>query len=339
MDLNQQYYKRVLGAIGCTMLIFEALFQIFGVLLGVISAVLDLTLTSTVAYNVAFQILYAAGYMTVFMLPVVFLRMILRKRGCPIQPMSLSSRFSPMLPLMIFAGVTVCFSMAQINSSILDLFGYSDVVGDMTVEQMRGMEPYEIVLNFIVISIVPGFCEEFLFRGAILSNCRPFGRANAILISSVLFALMHQNAAQILYTFAAGVVLGLVYEYTGSIWNCTLLHMLNNFISLAQEVILDKLGANDYGIAVLYLVETVIYLGGIVSIGVLVYRYFSQKDRLSDGAFGRVIPPHDAYAQYPVEGRVAAKLFFRPSMIVFVVLVAAQIGMTILLFSFIGVLT
>ncbi len=331
LQTDRQYYQNVMSAIGRTMLIFLLLFNVYGVAIGVLSAVLELLPIDQVAYNVIYQLFYAAGYMAVFMLPVLFLRRSLRNRKCPLQPMSLSPRLSPMLLPIIFAGVTICFSAAQINATIVDLFDYSDFMSDMMEQTITGMAPYEIVLNFIVISVVPGFCEEFLFRGAILSNCRPFGRTNAVIISAVLFALMHQNAGQLLYTFAAGIVLGLVYEYTGSIWNCTILHLLNNFISVVQTAVSYKYRDVVYAATILTIIEVVIYLVGAISIGILVSKYFSNKQMLEQGVFERSASASDAYAAHPIRGREAAKIFFCPSMIIFVAIVAVQIGFLILL--------
>ena len=198
---------------------------------------------------------------------------------------------------------------------------------------MRTMKPYEIVLNFIVISVIPAFCEEFLFRGAILSNCRPFGRSNAIIISAVLFALMHQNAAQLLYTFAAGIVLGLVYEYTGSIWSCTILHLFNNLISVMQSVVISKYGETSHALRTITIIEVFVYFVGVISIGVLVSRHFSKREKLEDGAFEKTFSATDDYATQPIRGREAAKLFFCPSMIAFVALVVLEIVL-LMLFSF-----
>ena len=331
LQTDQQYYRAVMSAIGRTMLIFLLFFNIYGVGITFLAVFLEFFPIGDVAYNIIYQLFYAAGYMLTFMLPVLFLHRFLRKNGCTVQPMSLSVRLSSKLVPIVFAGVTVCFAMAQINSAIVDLFGYSEFMSEMMGETMVTMAPYEIVLNFIVISVVPAFCEEFLFRGAILSNCRPFGRTNAVIISAVLFALMHQNAGQLLYTFAAGIVLGLVYEYTGSIWNCTILHLLNNFVSVVQSAILAKYGETAYAATILTLIEVGIYLIGAISIGILVSKHFSKRPKLEDGVFERSAPTADAYAEHPVRGRVAAKLFFCPSMIVFVVLAALQIGFLILL--------
>ena len=37
---------------------------------------------------------------------------------------------------------------------------------------------------------VPALCEEFLFRGCILSNLLPYGKTTAILASAVLFSMI-----------------------------------------------------------------------------------------------------------------------------------------------------
>ncbi len=331
LQTDRQYYKAVMSAVGRTMLIFLLFFNIYAVGISFLMIALEFLPIDDVAYNVIYQLFYATGYMLTFMLPVLFLRRFLRGRGCTVQPMFLSPRLSPMLVPIVFAGVTVCFSMAQINAYIVDLFGYSDFMSEMTGEMMATMAPYEIVLNFIVLSVVPGFCEEFLFRGAILSNLRPFGRTNAVIISAVLFALMHQNAGQLLYTFAAGIVLGLVYEYTGSIWNCTILHLLNNFVSVVQTAVLYKHGETEYAATVLTIIEVGIYLIGAISIGILVYKHFSKQQRAEDGVFEKTLPTVDAFAEHPIRGREAAKLFFCPSMIIFVILAAGQIGLLVLL--------
>ena len=142
--------------------------------------------------------------------------------------------------------------------------------------------------------------------------------------SAVRFALMHQNAEQFLYTFAAGIVLGLVYEYTGSIWNCTALHLFNNFISVLQTTVLSKYGETEYAAVVLTIIEVAIYLAGAISIGILVCKHFSKQQITEDGVFEKTLLASDTYAAHPIRGREAARLFFCPSMIVFVVTMGAE---------------
>ncbi len=335
MTANEHYYKRVIGSIGATMLIFWGLTNAFGVLYAFFSIVLSLLPIPPVAAHIIDQLFYGVGYLTVFMSPVAFLRLFLKRKQCRVMPMYLSPRISLWLPLMIFGGIAICFSAAQINAALVSVFDYSSFSSEVLWGNLESMEAYEIVLQFIVMCVVPGFCEEFLFRGAILTNCLPFGRSNAILISALLFAMMHQNIEQILYTFVAGIVLGLVYEYTGSIWNCTVLHICNNFVSVLESALLTRLGDTDFGNVILVIFEGVIFLLGTVSVVILIFRFASQKNDLHDGVFGKTLPAADGYALCPVEAHRARKLFLRPTMVIFLSLCLLQmlalIGMAVMM--------
>ena len=77
--------------------------------------------------------------------------------------------------------------------------------------------------------VVAPFTEEVVFRGLVLRGL--LGRWSpwaAIILSSVLFALMHFNPAQAPIAFAAGMVLGWVYVRTRSLGLCILGHAMNN---------------------------------------------------------------------------------------------------------------
>ena len=171
---------------------------------------------------------------------------------------------------------------------------------------------------------MPGVCEEFLFRGAIQTNLRRFGRSNAILISAFLFSMMHQNAAQTLYTFAAGIVLGLIYEMTGSIWCTTVLHIINNFVSTTESAIfyaIEDMVASSLAIAVF---EMLLIVLGVLSAVILVVRFFSKKTDLRDGIFEKKLSAAEGYASCPIEAARVRRLFFTPTMIIFLVLCIVQ---------------
>ena len=330
MNPEERYYQKVIGSIGIAMLVFFGLLTAFGETYALVTALAAGMQLPRVVTVVLCQLFYGAGYMLSFMLPVAFLHLALKVRGCHAEPMLLKPRVSPYLPLIVFAGIAITFSFAILNSvwmELFDPFGFSGSgAGDFSQ-----MAPYEIVLNLIVICVVPGFCEEFLFRGAILTNCLPFGRTTALLISSLLFAAMHQNFAQFLYTFCAGLVLGLVYEKTGSIWNCTILHICNNFVSVLQETVLAKLGYTTQGMLVITLIEAVIFLCGTVSAAILIAKFFSKKSERTEGTFGITEPMSDAYAQIPIAPKRARILFLTPTMVVFFVLCFAMMILRVIM--------
>ena len=166
---------------------------------------------------------------------------------------------------------------------------------------------------------MPAFCEEFLFRGTILANLEPYGKRGAIIISSLLFGLMHQNPYQIIYTVAAGAVLGMAYVKTKSIWLPTLMHFVNNAYSVTNQVIyanVDPALANS----MLVVAQLLIMAVGIAAL--VIYIKIEKKkaeSRFDGGFFGKEIELDSRYAEKPISERYAKKGFFRASMILYIV--------------------
>lgn len=336
MNQNERYYRSVTGAVGTGMLVFLLLLNVVGIGLSFLD-VLFRSLLADPLYDVAYQTVYAAGYLLSFMLPVLVIKRAITKRGYAYQPMKTSLRLSPWIFLIIPAGIAVVFSASYFNASMVSIFHYSEISSEILWGE-GGEAPavYKIILDFIVICVVPGFCEEFLFRGAILSNCRPFGRANAILISSFLFAMMHQNAEQIFYAFVAGIFFGLVYEKTGSIWSCTVLHILNNFLSVGFSLIFYKYGEAFESQLYTTALEVVIFLVGVIALMSLVF-FFSRKEDIRGGFFGKKLPVSDGYAACPIEPKRAVRLFLTPTMVIFLCLCVVQLLFLLILFTWMAV--
>ncbi|WP_343209676.1 CPBP family intramembrane glutamic endopeptidase [Anaerolentibacter hominis] len=88
------------------------------------------------------------------------------------------------------------------------------------------------VSSFIHVCLAAPVIEEILMRGFVLGGLRNTkGGLAALLISAVLFALLHFNMVQTLSALVCGVVLGLLYIKTGSLFCCILTHCLYNVIS------------------------------------------------------------------------------------------------------------
>jgi uncharacterized protein len=71
--------------------------------------------------------------------------------------------------------------------------------------------------------------EEMLFRGLILRGLLlRYPPATAIVHSAALFGLAHFNVYQFFVGISTGLVLGLAYQRTRSLWPCVLLHAAFN---------------------------------------------------------------------------------------------------------------
>ena len=90
-----------------------------------------------------------------------------------------------------------------------------------------------LFLNLLLMGVVPAICEELLFRGVILQGLRErFSPVVRVILTGLLFALMHQSVTQLFYPFILGCVLSVVMEKTNNLLYPILVHMFNNFTTL-----------------------------------------------------------------------------------------------------------
>lgn len=103
-----------------------------------------------------------------------------------------------------------------------------------------------IILILSVTVVAPVF-EEVIFRGIILNGMfRKLNSKVAIVISALLFALMHMNLVQGINAFLLGILLGYIYLKTKSIHLSIFAHFINNTIGIMIAVYMEKLvGANN----------------------------------------------------------------------------------------------
>lgn len=113
---------------------------------------------------------------------------------------------------------------------------------------LEAMTQGNIWLNLLSVSIMAPLFEEWLCRGTLLRALLVFPRKNgsqgisplwAIVISSLVFALIHGNMWQAVPAFILGVLFGYVYYRTGSLKLTMLMHCVNNTLSLVLSNI-DK---------------------------------------------------------------------------------------------------
>lgn len=120
---------------------------------------------------------------------------------------------------------------------------------DNAVASMQGdiLEiSFPVMLFFI--GIYGPFCEEFVFRGVIYNSFKKSGSVfGAIILSSLLFGLMHLNINQALYACVIGVLLALLVEATGSLWSSVVCHMVFNSQQVCVMFLYQWLQGTAYG--------------------------------------------------------------------------------------------
>lgn len=138
----------------------------------------------------------------------------------------------------------------------------------------------ELLTGFLIIALTPGICEEVMFKGLVLNGYRKLGRKKAIIYSSILFGIFHFNLQNLLGPIYLGIVLGVIFTRTNSLYASILGHTANNAIALSLGLILSQAGEviNTGGAAVempnsFQLLVTFVILGIVALIsGILSYQ-------------------------------------------------------------------
>lgn len=101
------------------------------------------------------------------------------------------------------------------------------------------------ILCIFLLAVVPAIGEELLFRGMILHGLRSrFNDVVSVLLSGLMFALMHGNLQQLVYPFILGVIMGWIVLRTGSLISSILVHFINNFLVVTFAFIENTTGFN-----------------------------------------------------------------------------------------------
>ena len=160
-------------------------------------------------------------YFSAFLLPLALGLLFGRKSGEEYRPRFKKERLLPAAAL--FAPtLLIIIGISALTSYLLSLLGKSyvtDVSGELWLE----------LLNH---ALLPAVLEEMLFRFLPARILASRSHRAVMLVSPLLFALIHMNLFRIPYALFAGAVLTFITLMTGSAIPAVLLHFANNAISV-----------------------------------------------------------------------------------------------------------
>lgn len=94
--------------------------------------------------------------------------------------------------------------------------------------------PLNMVVLFLAAAVMAPLVEELLFRGYLQTSLKHhMGGTWAILVSALIFSLVHMQPLAIPGLFALGAAFGYIYDRTGSLKTNILLHLANNALAVA----------------------------------------------------------------------------------------------------------
>ncbi len=98
---------------------------------------------------------------------------------------------------------------------------------DLPVPGLRCPDAGNRLLAITVMVVITPLIEEVVHRGLLASALLNHGMWLTVLVSSLLFAVMHTPSG-VAFAFFAGIVLCLQYLYTGAVWLSLMTHVTYN---------------------------------------------------------------------------------------------------------------
>lgn len=241
--------------------------------------------------NALLYILYIAA-------PALLVGFIARR---DLRPFSYHKRVAPSVAVPALMAAVGLMVLANLVASILAT--YMEAFGIPVPDTSSSMDrtALSLMVNLISTAVLPALLEEMVFRGYVLQALRTQGDGIAIVLSSLLFALLHGNLLQIPFAFILGLVMAYLVLQTGNIWLSVILHFITNGLSVVLQYV--TLGMNDQAAGSL---NTIVFVAaavlGLAGCAVLIAQHRSGSTREGD----ILRPVGNGFSHWTVSQRVGA---------------------------------
>ena len=146
---------------------------------------------------------------------------------------------------------------------------------------------WEFLFGILSIALIPGICEEYLFRGVLQKNFYLISKNIhiAVWLSAFFFSALHLQFYGFFPRMFLGVLFGYIYYWSGSILYPMIAHIFNNFFSLtifylSQKGLLNEnfevsVNSSPKIPMVLIIISAVLFIGFMY----LLRRYFLDNEK------------------------------------------------------------
>lgn len=152
---------------------------------------------------------------------------LIRKKN-PLKQLEIN-KVSPLtLVLSIITGFSLCISV----EFALSMLPIPQEMFDSFEGAFEGIYKCPEYLIILAVGIIGPICEEIIFRGGAMNALRRESNPTvAIIISGLVFGIVHGIPLQILYASVIGIILGIVFHSTKSLLSVIIIHIVNNIFS------------------------------------------------------------------------------------------------------------
>ena len=146
---------------------------------------------------------------------------------------------------------------------------------------------WEFLFGILSIALIPGICEEYLFRGVLQKNFYLISKNIhiAVWLSAFFFSALHLQFYGFFPRMLLGVLFGYIYYWSGSIVYPMIAHIFNNFFSLtifyfSQKGLLNEnfevsINSSPKIPMVLIIISVVLFIGFMY----LLRKYFLDNEK------------------------------------------------------------
>ena len=171
----------------------------------------------------------------------------IRKKKTNIGSFNFTIENPRIIPLIVLVAIPLNLGIA---GPLIELVPMTDFFREMMREMVLEMASDQGLLMFIALVIAAPILEELIFRGIMLDGLlRIYSPTKAVIVSSLLFGLIHLNPAQFVGGALVGGFMGWVYVHTRSVLATILIHASFNLTAFAESYFIDVEEAIDMSYA------------------------------------------------------------------------------------------
>lgn len=142
-------------------------------------------------------------------------------------------KYREVRPTVLGVAVVFIFAAMYVLNLIIEQIGLPNTMEETFLAMSHSP------LGVLSIALLAPVLEELLFRGAIQGHLQAMIQKPwiAIIISSLIFGVVHMNPAQIPFAFLLGILFGWLYYRTGSLLPGIIGHVLNNSVATINMIL------------------------------------------------------------------------------------------------------
>lgn len=171
--------------------------------------------------------------------------------------------------LLVLFGLSIAMIANYASNMTIGVFDMFGIDANIDIEYPCD-SALEVFLFYVTVAVLPALVEEFAFRGVILKIMRKHSDSMAVMVSGVMFGLMHGNFTQIPFALVVGLVLAFITVKTNSLIPAIIIHFLNNGLSVTFTLLYSNTTLSEAEINIInVIVMLAISIAGIISFTVL----------------------------------------------------------------------